>query len=121
MQIEDVRRVLAIGSGTMGLQIGLQAATHGYEYGMGWRDHLAKRGTPRPEIGRIAERRPRQTTLKARMAYGAAWHPRAHISGAWHRPYLEGMARSHRFVPPPIPPPMTREGTRRLGATTAGS
>lgn len=48
MQIEDVRRVLAIASGTMGLQIGLQAATHGYEYGMGWRDRLAKRGTPPP-------------------------------------------------------------------------
>lgn len=30
MHIEDVRRVLMIGSGTMGLQIGLQAATHGY-------------------------------------------------------------------------------------------
>lgn len=31
MQIEDIRRVLVIGSGTMGLQIGLQAATHGYD------------------------------------------------------------------------------------------
>jgi 3-hydroxybutyryl-CoA dehydrogenase len=30
MQINDVRRVLIIGSGTMGLQIGLQCATHGY-------------------------------------------------------------------------------------------
>jgi len=30
MQIDDVRRVLIIGSGTMGLQIGLQCATHGY-------------------------------------------------------------------------------------------
>jgi 3-hydroxybutyryl-CoA dehydrogenase len=29
MQIDDVRRVLIIGSGTMGLQIGLQCATHG--------------------------------------------------------------------------------------------
>jgi hypothetical protein len=28
---EDVRRVLVIGSGTMGLQIGLQSATHGYD------------------------------------------------------------------------------------------
>jgi 3-hydroxybutyryl-CoA dehydrogenase len=31
MKIDDVRRVLIIGSGTMGLQIGLQCATHGYE------------------------------------------------------------------------------------------
>ena len=31
MNIEEVRRVLVIGSGTMGLQIGLQCATHGYE------------------------------------------------------------------------------------------
>src|ERR1019366_5515070 len=31
MRIDDVRRVLVIGSGTMGLQIGLQAATHGYD------------------------------------------------------------------------------------------
>jgi 3-hydroxybutyryl-CoA dehydrogenase len=29
MRADDVRRVLVIGSGTMGLQIGLQAATHG--------------------------------------------------------------------------------------------
>jgi 3-hydroxybutyryl-CoA dehydrogenase len=31
MQIDDVRRVLIIGSGTMGQQIGLQCATHGCE------------------------------------------------------------------------------------------
>jgi len=31
MDIQDVRRVLIVGSGTMGLQIGLQCATHGYE------------------------------------------------------------------------------------------
>ncbi len=31
MKIDDVRRVLIIGSGTMGLQIGLQCATHGYQ------------------------------------------------------------------------------------------
>ena len=31
MQIDDVRRVLIIGSGTMGQQIGLQCATHGYD------------------------------------------------------------------------------------------
>jgi 3-hydroxybutyryl-CoA dehydrogenase len=31
MNIQDVRRVLVIGSGTMGLQIGLQCATHGYD------------------------------------------------------------------------------------------
>ena len=29
MRAEDIRRVLVIGSGTMGLQIGLQAAIHG--------------------------------------------------------------------------------------------
>jgi 3-hydroxybutyryl-CoA dehydrogenase len=31
MQIEDIRRVLIIGAGTMGQQIGLQCALHGYE------------------------------------------------------------------------------------------
>ena len=31
MNIDDVRRILIIGSGTMGLQIGLQCATHGFE------------------------------------------------------------------------------------------
>jgi 3-hydroxybutyryl-CoA dehydrogenase len=31
MRIEDVRRVLIVGSGTMGLQIGLQCASHGLE------------------------------------------------------------------------------------------
>jgi 3-hydroxybutyryl-CoA dehydrogenase len=31
MRIDDVRRVLVLGGGTMGLQIGLQAATHGYD------------------------------------------------------------------------------------------
>jgi 3-hydroxybutyryl-CoA dehydrogenase len=31
MQIGDVRRVLIVGAGTMGQQIGLQCATHGYE------------------------------------------------------------------------------------------
>ena len=31
MLVDDVRRVLVLGSGTMGLQIGLQAATHGYD------------------------------------------------------------------------------------------
>jgi len=31
VRVEDVRRVLVIGSGTMGLQIGLQAAMHGYD------------------------------------------------------------------------------------------
>jgi 3-hydroxybutyryl-CoA dehydrogenase len=31
MKINDVHRVLIIGSGTMGLQIGLQCATHGYQ------------------------------------------------------------------------------------------
>ena len=31
MNADDIRRVLVIGSGTMGLQIGLQAATHGFD------------------------------------------------------------------------------------------
>ena len=31
MRIEDVHQVLVIGGGTMGLEIGLQAATHGYD------------------------------------------------------------------------------------------
>jgi 3-hydroxybutyryl-CoA dehydrogenase len=31
MEVDDIRRVLVLGSGTMGLQIGLQAATHAYE------------------------------------------------------------------------------------------
>ena len=31
MRADEVRRVLVIGSGTMGLQIGLQAATHGFD------------------------------------------------------------------------------------------
>jgi 3-hydroxybutyryl-CoA dehydrogenase len=31
MRIDDVRRVLVLGGGTMGLQIGLQAAAHGYD------------------------------------------------------------------------------------------
>lgn len=30
MKIEDVRRVLIVGAGTMGQQIGLQCAMHGY-------------------------------------------------------------------------------------------
>ena len=34
MDIGDVRRVLIVGSGTMGLQIGLQCATHGYDVAM---------------------------------------------------------------------------------------
>jgi 3-hydroxybutyryl-CoA dehydrogenase len=34
MDIGDVRRVLVVGSGTMGLQIGLQCATHGYDVAM---------------------------------------------------------------------------------------
>jgi len=31
MNVDDIHRVLIIGSGTMGLQIGLQCATHGYQ------------------------------------------------------------------------------------------
>jgi 3-hydroxybutyryl-CoA dehydrogenase len=31
MKIEDIKRVLIIGAGTMGQQIGFQCALHGYE------------------------------------------------------------------------------------------
>ena len=31
MRADEVRRVLVIGTGTMGLDIGLQAATHGFD------------------------------------------------------------------------------------------
>ena len=31
LKVTDIHRVLVIGSGTMGLQIGLQVATHGYD------------------------------------------------------------------------------------------
>jgi 3-hydroxybutyryl-CoA dehydrogenase len=34
MNIDDVHRVLIVGSGTMGLQIGLQCATHGHDVAM---------------------------------------------------------------------------------------
>jgi 3-hydroxybutyryl-CoA dehydrogenase len=47
MRIEDVRRVLMIGSGTMGLQIGLQAATHGYEVVVYEIDTAAREAAPR--------------------------------------------------------------------------
>jgi 3-hydroxybutyryl-CoA dehydrogenase len=46
MQIEDVRRVLLIGSGTMGLQIGLQAATHGLEVTLYETDPAARETAP---------------------------------------------------------------------------
>src|ERR1019366_2719041 len=47
MRIEDVRRVLVIGSGTMGLQIGLQAATHGYDVVVDETDPVAREAAPR--------------------------------------------------------------------------
>jgi 3-hydroxybutyryl-CoA dehydrogenase len=47
MRIEDVHRVLVIGSGTMGLQIGLQAATHGYEVVVYETDPAAREAAPR--------------------------------------------------------------------------
>jgi len=47
MRVEDVRRVLLIGSGTMGLQIGLQAATHGYEVVVYEIDPAAREAAPR--------------------------------------------------------------------------
>ena len=31
MKIEDIKRVLILGSGTMGVQIGIQSAMHGYQ------------------------------------------------------------------------------------------
>ncbi len=31
MKIDDIKRVLILGAGTMGQQIGLQCAMHGYE------------------------------------------------------------------------------------------
>ena len=46
MQSEDVRRVLLVGSGTMGLQIGLQAATHGFEVALYETDAAARETAP---------------------------------------------------------------------------
>jgi 3-hydroxybutyryl-CoA dehydrogenase len=46
MHIEDVHRVLVIGSGTMGLQIGLQAATHGYDVVIHETDAAAREAAP---------------------------------------------------------------------------
>jgi 3-hydroxybutyryl-CoA dehydrogenase len=46
MQSEDVRRVLLVGSGTMGLQIGLQAATHGLEVALYETDPAARENAP---------------------------------------------------------------------------
>jgi 3-hydroxybutyryl-CoA dehydrogenase len=46
MRIEDVHRVLVIGSGTMGLQIGLQAATHGYDVVVYETDASAREAAP---------------------------------------------------------------------------
>ena len=47
MRIEDVHHVLVIGSGTMGLQIGLQAATHGYDVVVDETDPVAREAAPR--------------------------------------------------------------------------
>jgi 3-hydroxybutyryl-CoA dehydrogenase len=46
MRIEDVHQVLVIGSGTMGLQIGLQAATHGYDVVVDETDPVAREAAP---------------------------------------------------------------------------
>jgi 3-hydroxybutyryl-CoA dehydrogenase len=46
MRIEDVHQVLVIGSGTMGLQIGLQAATHGYDVVVCETDSAAREAAP---------------------------------------------------------------------------
>jgi 3-hydroxybutyryl-CoA dehydrogenase len=47
MRAEEVRRVLVIGSGTMGLQIGLQAATHGCDVVLHDADPAALEGAQR--------------------------------------------------------------------------
>jgi 3-hydroxybutyryl-CoA dehydrogenase len=47
MRIEDVHQVLVLGSGTMGLQIGLQAATHGYDVVVDETDPVAREAAPR--------------------------------------------------------------------------
>ncbi|GAG95112.1 unnamed protein product [marine sediment metagenome] len=31
MKIDDLKRILIVGSGTMGVQIGIQSAMHGYQ------------------------------------------------------------------------------------------
>jgi 3-hydroxybutyryl-CoA dehydrogenase len=47
MRIEDVHRLLVVGSGTMGLEIGLQAATHGYQVVVYETDPAAREAAPR--------------------------------------------------------------------------
>ena len=46
MRIEDVHQVLVIGGGTMGLEIGLQAATHGYDVVVYETDAAAREAAP---------------------------------------------------------------------------
>jgi 3-hydroxybutyryl-CoA dehydrogenase len=55
MRIEDVHHVLVIGSGTMGLQIGLQAATHGYDVVVDETDPVAREAAPRRLRGYAVE------------------------------------------------------------------
>lgn len=55
MRIEDVHQVLVIGSGTMGLQIGLQAATHGYDVVVDETDPVAREAAPRRLRGYAGE------------------------------------------------------------------
>jgi 3-hydroxybutyryl-CoA dehydrogenase len=57
MRIEDVHRVLVVGSGTMGLQIGLQAATHGYEVVVYDTEPAARESAPRRLRGYAKEQR----------------------------------------------------------------
>jgi 3-hydroxybutyryl-CoA dehydrogenase len=47
MQADDIRRVLIVGSGTMGLQIGLQGATHGYDVALYDANDDARAAAPR--------------------------------------------------------------------------
>ena len=54
MDIGDVRRVLVVGSGTMGLQIGLQCAIGGYDVAMYDVDPAALDREPAP--GRLRRR-----------------------------------------------------------------
>ena len=72
MDIADVRRVLIVGSGTMGLQIGLQCATHGYDVAMYDLEPAALEAGPgacaptrRSSSTRVASARPRATRRSA--------------------------------------------------------
>lgn len=70
MKVEDIRRVLILGAGTMGQQIGLQCAMHGYEvvyYDISQEildkalARVAKLGTWYASIGKLTEEQLQQT------------------------------------------------------------